>query len=437
MSAPPAPARRPSLVWVNQFALLPSDGGGTRHFEVGRELVRLGWDVTVVASDYHLFKRTYTRRRDPADRSPVPETVEGVRFVWLWTAGYQKNDWRRAHNWLSFNRSLRAAAGALPRADVVIGSSPQLFAAMAARGVARRRRVPFLLEVRDLWPESLVAAGGRKGVAYRALARVADRLYADAERIVVLAAGTGRYLAEHGVAPGKLVHVPNGVDVHLVRPAGAVGAAEVAGDVTTGDVATGDVAAAAPTGRPVFVYAGAHGPANGLDVVLDAAERMAAAGRDVRFVLVGDGPAKAGLVAEAARRRIGNVEFRDAVPKAELASLLARADGGLMLLRNAPLFTFAVSPNKLFDYLAAGLPVVCNVAGEVAELLAASGGGVQAADAGGAALAAAVEQLLALPPEQRRAMGRAGRGWVERTHSREVLGRRLDDALRQVLAGRA
>jgi glycosyltransferase involved in cell wall biosynthesis len=417
-------------VWVNQFALLPRDGGGTRHFEVGRELVARGWDVTVVASDYHLLKRVYTRRADPVDRAPVEEVVDGVRFVWLWAAPYRRNDWRRAHNWLSFGRSVRAAAPVLARADVVIGSSPQLFAATAARALARRLWAPFVLEVRDLWPESLVAAGGRKGLAYQVLAGVADRLYRDAERIVVLAGGTARYLAERGVPRAKLVHVPNGVDVHLMRPAEPA-AMPSGGAPADAPPADGTMA----NGTAMLVYAGAHGPANGLDVVLDAAERLDRAGVRVRFVLVGDGPAKADLVAESARRGLATVEFRDPVPKAQLATLLAAADGGLMLLRDAPLFAFAVSPNKLFDYLAVGLPVVCNVPGEVAELLAESGGGVQAADTGGAALAAAVERLLTLPPDARREMARAGRRWVERTHSREVLGARLDAAL-SVLAGR-
>lgn len=409
---------RPALIWVNQFALLPNDGGGTRHFEVGRELVRLGWDVTVVTSDYHLLKRTYTRRSGPDDRAPVAESVEGVNFQWLWAAPYQRNDWRRARNWLSFHRSVRAAYRSLPYADVVIGSSPQLFAASAAQSVARRRGAPFVLEVRDLWPESLVAAGGRKGPAYHALARVASRLYAQAERIVVLAGGTATYLEERGIAADKLVHVPNGVDVHLVRP-------------RENDPASPPDSA--PSAEYTLVYAGAHGPANGLDVVLDAGARLAASGTPVRFVLVGDGPAKAELVAESERRGLRNVEFRASIPKQDLAALLVASDGGLMLLRDSPLFAFGVSPNKLFDYLAAGIPVVCNVPGEVSGLLAASGGGVQAADAGGAALAAAVERLLDLSPARRREMGRSGRAWVERTHSREVLGRRLDEALRVLI----
>jgi glycosyltransferase involved in cell wall biosynthesis len=406
----------PSLIWVNQFALLPGDGGGTRHFELGRELVQKGWQVSVLASDFHLHKRSYTRRQSPDDRSPIEETCEGVDFRWLWAAAYRRNDWRRAWNWLSFSRSIRGACRNTPRPTIVIGSSPQLLAAQAGRSIARRFGVPFVFEVRDLWPESLLAAGGRRGPAYLLLEKLAWSLYRDADRILVLAKGTRDYLVDRGVPASKIVHVPNGVDVHAVAPIVAE-------------------AAAASSGRDrryTLVYAGAHGPANGLDRVLDAAEILGADG-PARFLLVGDGPAKDSLREDARRRGLTNVEFRDAVPKSTLVSMLRAADAGLMVLRDAPLFAFGVSPNKLFDYLAAGLPVVCNVPGEVASMLVEAKAGVQAADTSGAALAAAVRKMLDMPDHARKRYGLNGREWVQREHSREVLGDRLNKFLYELI----
>jgi len=406
----------PTLLWVNQFALLPSDGGGTRHFELGRELVRRGWRVTVIASDFHLHRRAYSRRSGPDDREPVREMVEGVEMVWLWAAPYQANDWRRAWNWLSFARSVRRYCATLAKPDVVIGSSPQLFAARAAHHVALSFAVPFVFEVRDLWPESLLAAGGRAGPAYYVLHRVAAKLYRAAERILVLARGTADYLVERGIPQRKLIHVPNGVDVESVRPASP-----------------------SPSGRKQFtvVYAGAHGAANGLDRILDAAALLgqSSGGSTVRFLFVGDGPAKSQLQSDAVRRGLNSVEFRDTVSRPELVAIFAGVDAGLMILRDAPLFSFAVSPNKLFDYLAAALPVICNVPGEVARMVNESGAGVQARDSSGEALAEAIVTLQSLPPEERHAMGASGRQWVEREHSREVLGARLDRFLRELIVG--
>lgn len=401
----------PSLVWINQFALLPGDGGGTRHFELGRELVGMGWRVTILACDLHLHAREYTRRTDPDDRATKIEMKDGVEMRWLWAASYKRNDWERAWNWVTFNRSVVREIGALKEPpDIVIGSSPQLFAATAARTAARRARVPFVFEVRDLWPESLTAAGGSRGPAYFYLQQVANGLYRDADRILVLARGTGRYLVERGIPEQKIVHVPNGVDVNAVRPAAAGQSSRQ---------------------RPLtLIYAGAHGPANGLDAVLEAAEIL---GDNVQFQLVGDGPAKAQLREQAARRGLKNVEFIDPISKFELVGLLNRADAGLMVLKGASLFSFGVSPNKLFDYLAAGLPVVCNVSGEVADMLSRSKAGIQVENPTGRALAEGVRELQALSSDERQAMGQAGRHWVEVEHSRGVLGQRLDSILRSLL----
>lgn len=208
------------------------------------------------------------------------------------------------------------------------------------------------------------------------------------------------------------MHVPNGVDVLAIRP-------DAARDYSL-------------RGPVTFIYAGAHGPANGLDRVLDAAAILGPAA-GARFLLVGDGPVKEQLRADAARRGLTHVEFRDPVSKPELARLLNAADVGLMVLKDAPLFSFGVSPNKLFDYLAAALPVVCNVSGEVAAMLADSGAGVQVADTSGAALAAGAREMLAMTPTQRRDQGLAGRRWVEQEHSREVLGSRMDSFLRELV----
>jgi hypothetical protein len=168
------------LLWVNHFAVTSTDGGGTRHFEFARELCRNGWEVTVAASDFNFQTRSYTRRPSPSARQTIVEYIDGVRFEWLWAAPYLANNWRRGWNWLTFARSV-GVRDAKTRFDVVIGSSPHLFAAYAAWRVAKRHQLPFVFEVRDLWPESLVAAGGKKGIAYRALAILSRKLYRRAK----------------------------------------------------------------------------------------------------------------------------------------------------------------------------------------------------------------------------------------------------------------
>ena len=398
------------LLWINHFAKAPDEGGGTRHFEMSRELTRLGWDVTVVGSDFELKTRVYTRREGPEDRRVIKEEIDGVHMRRLWAAPYQRNDWRRAWNWVSFGREVVKWTPDRGIPDVVIGSSPHLFAARAGLTLARRWNVPFLFEVRDLWPESMVAAGGRKGLVYFVFDRIAKQLYHKADRIICLARGTVDYLRdEAGISEEKLCFVPNGVD-----PGAFPDVAERNGQVAT------------------FVYAGAHGPANGLDVVLKAAKILE--GRDdMRIRLVGDGPAKRGLRELADRLALTNVQFSDPVPKSEMPTVLGEAHAGLMVLKDTPLFAFGVSPNKLFDYMGASLPVVCNVPGEVEWMVREAGAGEQAEDASPKALAAAMTRLADRSAEERAEMGRAGRAWVSREHGRSILAERLDGILREVI----
>lgn len=393
---------------MNHFAVGPTDGGGTRHFELARELRHLNWDVTIAASDLNLQSRMYSRRKSASERSPISETIDGIEFLWLYASPYRRNDWRRLANWLSFADSLRRVVKGQTW-DVVIGSSPHLFAALAAERVAKRMRVPFLLEVRDLWPESITAAGGKQGPFYYSLELLARYLYARAQHIIVLANGSRTALERRGIHPDRVSVVPNGVDV------------------------TGFGPPLVREGKLSLVYAGAHGPANGLEVVLDCADILRDR-HDISFRLVGDGPSKAMLKRRAEQGRLTNVEFLDPVPKSAIPATLAAADAGLMVLRDAPLFAYGVSPNKLFDYFAASLPVICNVAGETAGIVEAAGAGEVALPGSARSLADAVLRLADCTAAERQAMGRAGRAWVERERDRPVLAKRLDVVLRGVIA---
>lgn len=393
------------VLWVNQFAATPGDGGGTRHFDLARALQRAGREVTVLAGDFHLHRRAFTRRPSPDDRRMIPETIEGICFGWIWGAPYSRNDWRRLWNWLTFAWGVYRAPVAAPTPTAVIGSSPQLFAALGAWSLARKLRVPFIFEVRDLWPESLEAVSGQRGAFYHLLGLIAHFLYRRANAVIVLAKGSIPVIERAGVARERIWFLPNGVAPEAFPPVER-----------------------APRDRLTLIYAGAHGPANGLDVVLEAAALLKDDPR-VRFLLVGDGPSKAPLQAQAVALGLANVEFRDPLPKPDLVRLMAEVDGGLMVLKETPLFAYGVSPNKLFDYFGASLPVVCNVPGEVAEMSAEAGAGVQAAGPRASDLASAIRRLADVPAGERAAMGARGRAWVLQERNRERIAAQLDALL--------
>lgn len=421
MMAPHSPSQQPLAIhWVNQYAPTPDQPGATRHFDMATQLRRLGLDAHILASDLNLTTRTYSRRRRPLSLRVIDERVADVPFSFLPAGSYSANDWRRVASMGVFSAAvfIHLLRRRDMRRSVVIGSSPHLFGALAAWAAARLRRLPFVFEVRDLWPESYSAMTGKTGGAeIRMMQAIADLLYRRSEAVVVFAPANREHVIERGADPSSVHVIPNGVDLDQFE-------APLRSTVTLG--------------RPgvfTFVYAGAHGPANGLSAVLDACARLQERSHDrLRVVLLGDGSAKKDLVADAVRRQLGNIEFHDPVAKEDVPAVLRTADAGLMILAPVDLFSFGVSPNKLFDYLASDLPVITNVPGLVADIVEASGAGLAVPPDDPAALADAMIRLAdeEAEPETRRA---SGRPYVAQHYDRKRLAVQLRDVLQSVAPG--
>jgi glycosyltransferase involved in cell wall biosynthesis len=404
---------RPAVWWVNQFAKTPDLPGGTRHYEMSARLAARGWSVTLVASDLNLTTRRYMRRKDASDRRPIEEQGAGFRIVWLPAGSYERNDWRRAISMLSFSwHAFRTLLRSTQRGDVVIGSSPHLLAALASWAGARIRRARFVLEVRDLWPESLVAVQGSETLLSRVLRPVATLLYRRSDSIVVLAKGSEDHLKRLGIPGSKIHWIPNGfapgADPALNRSALPDSLEWIADE-------------------NVFIYAGAHGPANGLEILIDVAEILTERRVPARILLLGDGPSKVELQSDVEQRGVDALVFHPPVVKSLVPSLLHHCVGGLMILKDAPLFAYGVSPNKLFDYLGAGLPVVANVPGDVAQILAECDGGVSVSPNDAAAIADAIERILGDPG---RRLG--AQQWVRENYSRDRLAERLERVIADI-----
>lgn len=335
--------RKHRVLVLNHFAARPGQAGGTRHTEL---FGRLGtWEHLIIAGD-----RNYLTGE---------RVSSGEGFLTVPVTSHSTNSWQRILNWVSYSWHALFAGLRQGKVDVVYASSPHLFAALTGWIIASVKRVPLVLEVRDLWPKVLVDMGqlSQKSMIYRVLARLEHFLYSRAAVIVILAEGSRSELESRGIPGGKIVYIPNGADPLDFTPS------EPRDELRQRFGFT----------RFTAIYAGAHGPANGLDLLLDAAE--ATQDLDVDVVLVGGGLLKEQLVNDARRRGLGNVRFMEPVSKAEIPDLLAAADLGLHVLADVQLFRTAVSPNKVFDYMASGLPVLTNCPGLVADLVSASGAG--------------------------------------------------------------
>ncbi|MFP4511843.1 MAG: glycosyltransferase family 4 protein [Acidimicrobiales bacterium] len=404
--------QRLDIYWVNQFAAPPDQPGGSRHFEFARELGRRGHRVRILASDLSYKTGRYSRRAGPRDLRMIDERVGGVPFTWLTVGTGRADGWRRGIGMVIFGLNVLVALLRAPRSrgsTVFVGSSPQLLAALATWAAARVRRVPFVFEVRDLWPESYVAVSGRtRGPEVWMMGRIADLLYRRSDALIVLAVANADHVVERGAPADAVVHVPNGVDIEGFLDG------EPAVDLREEGVVT-------------FVYAGAHGPANDLATVVRACALLERRGRsDIRVVLIGDGVAKESLVRLAASLALDNLRFLDPIPRSAVGPTIATADAGLMVLAPVELFASGVSPNKLFDYLAAGLPVLTNVAGFVSEVVAEAGVGISVAGGDPAALADGMETLADDRPADAATRGPA---FVRERYDRRVLVDRVESLL--------
>ncbi len=406
------------IVIFHQYYLEPGDPGGSRFNELARLFSEAGHHVTVVAGtlNYNTGKtpdryrgRWITRIQDgPVDvvRCHVPPT---------YTTSYAGRMWA----FFGFTASAATAALRIAEADVVIGTSPPLVVVFPAYLAARRLRAPFVFEIRDLWPGSAVATGVlREGAALTRLLYAVERWACRAaDRINVLTPAFREDLIHRGLAADdRIVFVPNGADVSRFQPGPRMNAARA-------EQGWGD--------RFVVMYAGAHGRANAVGQLLDAAERLRDR-PDILIACVGDGPERPGLEEAARRRGLANVMFCGPQPKERMPDFVNAADAGAAVLQDNATFR-TVYPNKVFDYMACERPTLLAIDGVARELVCDTArAGVFARPEDPDAIAAAI-RALADDPEACRAMGARGRAWVLANATREALAARYLGVLEELV----
>ncbi|MCV0403172.1 MAG: glycosyltransferase family 4 protein [Chloroflexi bacterium] len=413
------------LLIVNQYGLPAGWSGITRHGDLGAELVRRGHRVTVLASRFNYMTRTADR--DRAER----ESHRGVEFRWLHSAPYANNDGRRTRSMVEFMlRSTMAGMRRQTRPDVVIGSSPHLLAGVSALAIARRHRIPFLFEVRDLWPSALVDLGALEpgGRTHRALSAVERRLYRSATSIITVPPHADRRVAEVGEDASKCVHVPNAIALGKKSDHEPHDVPETLSRVLDGEA-----------GRFITMYTGAHGISNGLDTVLDAVIRLRESDAPtfdrLAIVLLGDGAERTRLQRRAAEARLPHVHFHPPIPKASIPATLARADALLVNFADAPVYEYGLSPNKLFDYMAARRPVL--LATRLTDTPIHERGSGMAFEPGNPdSLARALARMVAMSAAEREAMGVRGRQTVAERYTIEKTTDVLEGMLRAVVPSR-
>jgi lipopolysaccharide/colanic/teichoic acid biosynthesis glycosyltransferase len=389
------------ILLIHQNFVSGQEAGGTRHYELARHLVQQGHQVTIIASPVSYL----TGQILPSTRGhwTVREQVDGIDVLrtWAYTA-LHRNFFTRVLSFLSFMISSFVAALWVRDVNIVCGTNPPIFQAVTAYLVARLKRVPFVFEVRDLWPDFAIETGVlRNPLLIWASRRLERFLYHHADRLIVNSPGFIPHLRRCGVPEDKIDLVPNGVEVDMFAPSDK-------GEAVRQELGL--------DGKFIALYAGAHGLANDLGTILLAAKRLENY-PDIIFVLVGDGKERPNLIRQAEELGLPNVRFVPAQPKARMPQFLAAADVCVAILKAIPMFT-TTYPNKVFDYMAAGRPTVLAIDGAIRKVVEAADGGIFAQPGDPEALAEAVLAYYQ-NPDLRRRHGHNARPYVATHFARQ------------------
>lgn len=374
--------------------------------ELSRLWAGQGHDVTVltgfpnhptgiVPAEYHRkLRRLITRER-----------VDGINVVRTWLLPFpNRKSYERILNYGSFCLSAAATGVFLPRPDMVIATSPQLLVGLSGWWIARCKRTPFILEIRDLWPESLAAVGitTADSLLHRGLAKIAGFLYRASDHIVVVTHAFEDYLVKHWQVPrDKISVVENGVDSGLFGP--NCGDASIPKELGL-------------EGKFVVSYIGTIGLAHGLETLVEAASQLQSAAPEIVFLLVGEGAEKQRLKCLLRERRLDNVHLLGQQPRERIPAYICASDACLVLLKKSELFQ-TVLPTKMLEFMACARPVILGVDGEARKILQTAGAGLYVEPENPAELAKAVLHLAG-DPSLRESLGRSGRRYIQQNFTR-------------------
>lgn len=390
------------ILLIHQAFVTLDEAGGTRHHELARFLAQRGHRLTIIASPVSYLTGKTVPLSQPVD------ALEGhITILRTFTyAALHKSFVHRVFSFFSFMVSSFLTGLKVRQVDLVWGTSPPIFQGVTAWLLARLKGIPFLFEVRDLWPIFAIQVGVLRNPLLIHMSQWLERfLYRRANQVMVNSPGFIEHISQLGAK--RIALVPNGADMSMFNPAAAGLTFRQRHGLEN---------------KFVALYAGAHGISNDLGVVLSAAQLL----RDqpeIAIVLLGDGKEKAKLLSQAAQMDLGNVHFIPSVPKSAMGEALAAADACIGILKPVPMYA-TVYPNKIFDYMAAGRPTILAIEGVIREVIEKAQGGIPIPPGDPQALANAIHQL-SVNPQTGRQMGLNARHYLETHFDRADLALKL------------
>lgn len=398
------------ILLINHYAGSIRHGMEYRPYYMAREWVKLGHEVHIIAAS-----NSHVRTVAPKlDGQITHEIIDGINYMWFKTPAYSGNGVGRVKNIFSFTSQLLMQANSLAnmiRPDAVIASSTYPLDNYPAHKIAKIAGAKLVYEVHDLWPLSPIEIGGMsEHHPFIMLMQWAENYaYKHCDKVISMLPLSEPHMLEHGLAPGKFHYVPNGIDTSEWNENRQSIPAEHSKIIKT----------LHDNGRFLVCYAGAHGEANALNRLINAAKLLEST--NVTFILVGQGPEKEQLKNLANDMSLDNVVFMPPVPKASIPDLLEQMDLLYIGLADTSLFRFGISPNKLIDYMMAAKPIVQSIdAGN--DMVAEADCGISISSGSPKDIADAIVKISGMTSEERSKIGRNGYEYVLKNHDYNKLG---------------
>lgn len=395
-------------IWVvHQHAIPPTKMGPTRHFELAKKLIAKGHEVFILAGNY--CHNNFHYMSEPFTLTKKIMFYEGVPFIWLPVPAYKRNSVSRLWNMLVFARNLHLKLlKTLEKPDVIIGSSPSPFAAFSAERLARYYKIPFVYEIRDLWPETLLNIGSfsRLHPLIFVLTKIEKYLLNKSQYIISVLPGVKNYLIQKGISPQKFLWLPNFVDCANIP------------------------FTVAPTrAKKIITYAGSFNVANDLETLLSAAkifqERNS---HPFEIHLIGDGPEKQRLENIIRDKKLTCVKLISPLAKNDVYEKLLDSDIFVGMVKKSNLYQWGTSLNKVADYLACARPIVFATDSPYCPIREAKAG-ITIPPENPRLMAQALEQLIELSYSERESLGRNGRNYAATNFNLETISVQLEAKL--------
>jgi glycosyltransferase involved in cell wall biosynthesis len=387
-------------LWIlNHYAQEPKGAGGTRHFSLAKSLKNYGWNVSILAASVEHHSGTQRLHHEENQRI---ESYENVVFLWVKTPVYAGNTIRRVLNIVTYLIQVirPSVVVGLQRPNAIVGSSVHPLAALAALILSRRYKVPFIFEVRDLWPQTLIDMGklSERSFSATVLKKLERLLYKNAARIILLPPDAYKYVEALGISSDRIASIPNGVDLSLFPPQSNDSLVKGSNFFT-------------------LMYFGSHGEANGLSNLIHAMKILQRdkIGSQIRLRLIGDGPRKLDLIKLAKDLKLSNVIFESPIPKNDIPAIASEADAFVFNLIDSPVFNYGISSNKLFDFMASARPIIfcCNSSNNP---ISEAGAGITVKPGNPDDLANGILAMAQLPTALRLEMGQSAYRFIVKNH---------------------